>query len=250
MQSSDSGPKKSPKSVLDAAMESCKELFQSTPVMLHSIDQGGRIIDVNQRWLDRLGYEREEVLGRKSVEFLTEDSRARVLRDALPLFWTVGRAHSIGLQFMRKDGQVLDVLLDAHTVTDASGDFCNLAALYDPHDRKAWEEASLVVKGLVHIACFQHQLENLLDHSPDDYSTKGPEPTSFRTLSQGTSADEALGALIETAQDISVNLRVFVQQQAESLDTATEQRQELVMAARSIDGTLIELCDIMKMSQG
>ena len=246
MQSRDSGPKKSPKSVLDAAMESCKELFQSTPVMLHSIDQGGRIIDVNQRWLDRLGYEREEVLGRKSVEFLTEDSRARVLRDALPLFWTVGRAHSIGLQFMRKDGQVLD----AHTVTDASGDFCNLAALYDPHDRKAWEEASLVVKGLVHIACIQHELEYLLDHSPDDYSTKGPEPTSFRTLSQGKLADEALGALIEAAQDISVNLRAFVQQQEEFLDTATVQRQELVTAARNIDGTLIELCDMMKMSQG
>ena len=45
-------------------------IFESAPVMMHSIDRDGRIVAVNREWLKRLGYERDEVLGRKSIDFL------------------------------------------------------------------------------------------------------------------------------------------------------------------------------------
>ena len=44
-------------------------LFDLAPVMMHSIDSDGTLIRVNQRWLERLGYSKNEVLGRKSTEF-------------------------------------------------------------------------------------------------------------------------------------------------------------------------------------
>jgi hypothetical protein len=56
------------------------------------------------------------VLGKKSIDFLTEDSRMRAIIDTLLLFWKVGTARSIGYQFVRKDGDVLDLLLDAERV--------------------------------------------------------------------------------------------------------------------------------------
>ena len=43
-------------------------LFESAPVMMHSIDTGGTLVRVNDRWLQAMGYEREEVLGVTSRE--------------------------------------------------------------------------------------------------------------------------------------------------------------------------------------
>ena len=39
-------------------------LYEATPAMLHSIDTAGRIIAVSEAWLNRLGFDRSEVLGR------------------------------------------------------------------------------------------------------------------------------------------------------------------------------------------
>ena len=49
-------------------------LLDQAPVMLHSIGQDGYLVEVNRLWLTTLGYEEAEVLGRKSVEFLTDES--------------------------------------------------------------------------------------------------------------------------------------------------------------------------------
>ena len=88
-------------------------LSDHAPVMMHAVDKDFRIVKVNPRWLERLGYEREEVLGRNPPDFATEESRIRSVNDTLPHFWRVGSARSVGYQLVRKDGQVADVLLDA-----------------------------------------------------------------------------------------------------------------------------------------
>ena len=44
--------------------EKYRTLYLHTPVMLHSIDGEGRLLSVSDRWLQRLGYTRDEVLGR------------------------------------------------------------------------------------------------------------------------------------------------------------------------------------------
>ena len=49
--------------------------LQTLPVMAHSIDKAWVIQDVSHIWLAKMGYERDEVIGRQSIEFLTEKSR-------------------------------------------------------------------------------------------------------------------------------------------------------------------------------
>ena len=84
-----------------------------TPAMLHSINGEGRLISVSDAWLAKLGYTREEVLGRRSSEFLTPESRERAVRDVLPAFFRCGRSDNIEYQMVCKDGRVIDVLLSA-----------------------------------------------------------------------------------------------------------------------------------------
>jgi diguanylate cyclase (GGDEF)-like protein/PAS domain S-box-containing protein len=91
-----------------------------TPAMLHSIDADGRLISVSDAWLAKLGYIRDDVIGRRSSEFLTPASREHAVKNVLPEFFRTGRCDNVQYQMVCKDGSVIDVLLsavldDAHT---------------------------------------------------------------------------------------------------------------------------------------
>jgi diguanylate cyclase (GGDEF)-like protein/PAS domain S-box-containing protein len=84
-----------------------------TPAMLHSIDEKGLLISVSDAWLAKLGYTRDEVLGRPSSDFLTAASREHAVRDVLPEFFRLGRCDNVQYQMVCKDGSLIDVLLSA-----------------------------------------------------------------------------------------------------------------------------------------
>ncbi|MBV9458249.1 MAG: PAS domain S-box protein, partial [Bradyrhizobium sp.] len=92
-----------------------------TPAMLHSIDTDGRLISVSDSWLAKLGYARDEVLGRRSSDFLTSASREHAIKNVLPDFFRTGRCDNVQYQMVRKDGSVIDVLLSAVLHPDPSG---------------------------------------------------------------------------------------------------------------------------------
>ncbi|WP_227657591.1 PAS domain S-box protein [Candidatus Magnetaquicoccus inordinatus] len=96
-------------------------LYESTPAMLHSIDADGRIIYVSDNWLKKMGYNRSEVIGRQSTEFLTDESRQRAIETVLPLFFRKGITNDIPYQFVTKNGEVLDILLSAIGERDPNG---------------------------------------------------------------------------------------------------------------------------------
>ena len=87
--------------------------YRRTPAMLHSIDADGCIQEVSDFWLQRLGYQREEVVGVKSVDFLTAGSRELALTEHLPDFWKSGKLVNVPLQFVARNGEVVDVELSA-----------------------------------------------------------------------------------------------------------------------------------------
>lgn len=107
------------------------------PALMHAIDEDGRLIEVTDHWLAALGYQRDEVIGKKSVEFLTVESRRYAESIALPRLWTVGYAHDVSCQFKKKNGEILDVLLSAITVQDQMGASSrSIAVLTEVTERK------------------------------------------------------------------------------------------------------------------
>ena len=93
-----------------------------TPAMLHSIDEKGLLISVSDAWLAKLGYARDEVLGRRSSDFLTAESREHAVRNVLPEFFRSGRCDNVQYQMVCKNGSVIDVLLSAVLDNDPLGD--------------------------------------------------------------------------------------------------------------------------------
>ena len=53
-------------------------LFRKSPALMHSIDVEGRYVDLSDAWLERLGYEREEVIGRRPQDLNTPTSAQRI----------------------------------------------------------------------------------------------------------------------------------------------------------------------------
>ena len=217
-------------------------LFDSAPIMMHSIDRDGKLVRVNDSWLQRLGYKRDEVLGRQVVELMTDESSEIAVKETLPIFWRVGSARNVGYQFVSKNGSVLDILLDAEVSTDNVVDAFTLSALRDGHDFIQRRQASATLSELHRLIRLGSELEAVLSAGVADQSSGGltelKDPSGYLLK-----VDERYAVLLEYAQDISASLRGLLRVQEERIDTILEQRSELLLVARTIEKTLAELGD-------
>ncbi|MCF8100648.1 MAG: PAS domain S-box protein [Desulfarculaceae bacterium] len=121
--------------------ERYRRLYHKTPALLHSIDPNGRLMNVSDYWAEAMGYSDQEVIGRRLVDFLTPASRRHAEREVLPRFFRTGNAKDISYQFVKKNGEVVDVLLSAIAERDDEGRMVNsLAVLVDVTALKHTEE--------------------------------------------------------------------------------------------------------------
>jgi PAS domain S-box-containing protein len=124
-----------------------RSLYHHTPAMLHSIDPRGNLLSVSDYWVENLGYGRDEVIGKPLTDFLTPASRKYAQEEIFPQFFQTGYCKDISYQFVKKDGQVIDVLLSGIADRDASGIIQrSLAVSIDVTDRKRAEEALRIAK--------------------------------------------------------------------------------------------------------
>ncbi|WP_323769493.1 PAS domain-containing protein [Antarctobacter sp.] len=79
-----------------------------------------------------LGYEIEEMVGRKSVDFLSDASREYARKVTLPQFFRTGIMHIVAYDFVSADGELVPVLLSGMAEYDDQGRFVrSLAVMFD-----------------------------------------------------------------------------------------------------------------------
>jgi PAS domain S-box-containing protein len=115
------------------------DLYDRAPCGYHSLATDATIIAVNQTELDLLGYSREEYVGHKVGEFMTAESRA-LFRQRFADFRRSGRVRDLALDWLRKDGSILPVLISADLVRNAAGEFIfSRATMVDDSERRRRE---------------------------------------------------------------------------------------------------------------
>jgi PAS domain S-box-containing protein len=106
---------------LRASEERYRLLYNRSPIMMHSADANGHLLNVNDQWLRVLGYERDEVLGRNIAEFLTEGSRNQFLESIRPNFLSSGQLNKVPYEMVKKEDGVVYALVSAASQRDELG---------------------------------------------------------------------------------------------------------------------------------
>jgi PAS domain S-box-containing protein len=105
-------------------------LFRKAPSMATSIAEDGVYLDVSDAFLVRLGYEREEMLGRRPEDFVTEESATRIAEEFRPALRRTGRLRQKPVSFIARSGDVVDCLTDAILEYRPDGRFLRTIAVY------------------------------------------------------------------------------------------------------------------------
>ncbi|HET9484517.1 MAG TPA: PAS domain S-box protein, partial [Xanthomonadales bacterium] len=118
------------------------DLYENAPCGYHSIDADARILRINRTELAWLGYESDELVGRRTLdELLTPPSRA-LFQAQFPRFKERGAVRDLQLEMLRKDGSTLPVVLSETAVYDAGGDFHHSrGTVSDGSERRRFEQA-------------------------------------------------------------------------------------------------------------
>lgn len=113
-----------------------QDLYENAPVGYHSLDPSGRFVLVNQTELNWLGYTRDEVIGKPVQNFLTRES-IEAFKVNFPEYIKRGWLRDLELDFIRKDGSVLQTLVSATAINDADGNYAmSRSTMTDIGERK------------------------------------------------------------------------------------------------------------------
>lgn len=137
-----------------------------TPTMLHSIDNQGLIEEVSDLWLSKLGYTWSEVIGRPSIEFLSEASARYAREVVLPTFFVTGVCE-VEYEMRRKDGVLIPVRLRGVAVRSESGAFLrSIAVIEDLTEQRALEAKMFAAQKLESLGLMAgsiaHDFNNML----------------------------------------------------------------------------------------
>lgn len=105
----------------DKNNENFKIFFDHAPLGYQSLDIDGNFIEVNQKWLDTFGYERNEVIGKWFGDFLAPEYK-EAFRKNFHIFKDQGHIHS-EFEMVRKNGDILFIAFEGQIGNDAEGRF-------------------------------------------------------------------------------------------------------------------------------
>jgi len=140
-----------------------RQLYRSTPAMLHTVDAHGLVVTVTDHWLTKMGYTRDEVVGRPISDFFSHSFQNRLSNGKLQDVISAGEFKNEERQMVSKSGQVLDLLTSAIVERNSAGEVERmLVASKDVTERNRAERALRAT--LVENARLREELERERDY--------------------------------------------------------------------------------------
>ena len=117
-------------------------MFQNAPMPYQSLDEEGRFIDVNQTFLDTLGYRREELIGKYFGDILHHDWVDH-FKTNFPRFKAVGEVLGVEFEMVKKDGTTILVYFNGKIQRDSVGRFERTHCIFQDITERRKAEAGL-----------------------------------------------------------------------------------------------------------
>ena len=127
---------------LTRASDRVKDLYDNAPCGYHSVDQDGVLVAVNRTELQWLGYEADEVIGRRRFADLVSANSRGAYQQGFDQVREEGAVVGVELDLVRKDGTTFPVLVNSSSVRDPEGRYLrSRTMLTDLTERKRAEAA-------------------------------------------------------------------------------------------------------------
>ncbi|WP_051617326.1 PAS domain-containing hybrid sensor histidine kinase/response regulator [Desulfonatronovibrio hydrogenovorans] len=115
-------------------------MFTNAPMPYQSLDEQGNFLDVNQTFLDVLGYTHEELIGKNFGEILHPDWRDH-FKENFPRFKAVGEILGVEFELVKKDQSTILAHFNGKIQRDDQGRFQRTHCIFqDVTERKRNEE--------------------------------------------------------------------------------------------------------------
>jgi PAS domain S-box-containing protein len=88
--------------------EKYKAMYMNAPLAYQSLNEDGKILDVNPQWTNTLGYNRDEVIDKWFGDFLHPDYEEHFKKN-FPIFKEKGVIHDVQFRMRKNDGRYIDV---------------------------------------------------------------------------------------------------------------------------------------------
>ena len=145
---------------LKESEEHFQMLFNNAPVGYQSLDINGNFLDVNETWLEILGYSRNEVIGKWFGGFLAPEF-ANAFKERFPLFKEWGNVHS-EFVMIKKNGTRILVAFDGRIGHTLTGEFKQThCVINDITEQKRTELIQKVLYSISHAVITTKDVEEL-----------------------------------------------------------------------------------------
>ncbi|MBU1611817.1 MAG: PAS domain S-box protein [Proteobacteria bacterium] len=115
-------------------------LFENAPMAYQSLDASAHVLDVNNKWLELLGHEKEQVLGSWFGTYLAPTDQA-IFEERFQTLKSTKFAQGIEFEMLRVDGIIITVSCDGRTQEDENDNFiCTHCIFQDISEQKKAEE--------------------------------------------------------------------------------------------------------------
>ena len=146
-----------------------RTLYRSTPAMLHTVDGDGLLITVTDHWLSKLGFRRDEVLGRPITDFMSDADQKKYADGGLQDLIAQGDFENLERQMVTKDGRTIDLVMSAISHRDENGNVDRmLVASKDVTERNRVERE--LRRALAENARLREELEHERDYLREEVS--------------------------------------------------------------------------------
>ncbi|MGH7913479.1 MAG: ATP-binding protein, partial [Candidatus Binataceae bacterium] len=224
----------------------------------------GQIIDVNREFVDRTGYSREEVIGRRPSELDLWDGReqAKLLSDAIK---ATGFVRNLEGRFRMRSGESVTALISSVRAM-INGEECVISAVRDVTDLRKAHEALVAAREVAlaaseaksqFLSCMSHEIRtplNVILGSADLLTDTqlGPEQRHYvdRVINNGSNLLDLLNSILDltrvesgqlSLEQTPFNVAELAERVADTLAIRTRETQVELVArfAPDLPGTLL-----------
>lgn len=125
---------------LEKILDEVRELYNKAPCGYHTVNEHGIITSMNETELRWLGYTAEEVVGKLHAKDMLTPRSLAIRESTMDRLKKEGHVDNIEVEFVRKDGSIMEVILNTAAAYKEDGSFSgNRSTVFDNTLRKEME---------------------------------------------------------------------------------------------------------------